>query len=98
MDYTIFLTEGLDWVQNLSKVDFVENVFGDEPDIFMCYARHSPNERYYNVELKTSYLVHPMTENNFIASKPNIRLLNEIINEIVDTYINNYGKFNFLGG
>jgi hypothetical protein len=39
-----------------------------------------------------------MTENNFIASKPNIRLLNEIISEIVDTYINNYGKFNFLGG
>ena len=97
MDYTTFLTEGLDWVQNLSKVDFVENVFGDEPDIFMCYARHSPDERYFNAEINTNFLVHPIIESNFIASKPNIKLFNESINEIVDTYIGNYGKFNFSG-
>ena len=76
MDYTVILTESLDWINSLKDYPSVENDYGEEPDFFICYARQTLKEKYFNSVLNKTFMVKPIQQNDFFAAKQNTLINN----------------------
>ena len=96
MDMSVILTQNMDWVLDLRKLPHIENVYGEQPNIFYSYARHSNKEKYFDVETKQKFIIQPAVEVFFMACKPNNAFMIEWLNFAVEQKISSYEKYKRL--
>lgn len=84
IDFTMTLTENLDWILDLKNNSLVQNRYGDNPDIFFLYSSEHGDINYVlDKETNQNFMIYPTLEVFFIAAKPG----NKFLKSWIDFYI-----------
>lgn len=93
INFSLILTRDFDWLFDLKNNNDVVNKFGEEPDVFYVYPRHSDQSKYLDPLTNQQVLLYPNIElSMFFGAKRNAKILFEILSFFVDTMIKNYPK------
>ncbi len=81
MDFTMILTENLDWLLDLKNNELVENKYGDNPDIFILYSsEHGDKDKAFDNETNQNFMLYPSFEIFFMAAKPGNQFAKDWLN------------------